>query len=174
MNVIKRLFSKADHQLSLRPLYDAIVARAREPHWYEVGEVPDTIDGRFDMVSAILSLVLVRMEAIGEPASAASVHLTELFINDMDAQLRQLGVGDIGVGKHMGKMMSALGGRLGAYREALVDVDGLRGALVRNLYGGGAPSEAALDHVASMIIRLHSDLGQRGLADLVAGRLAAL
>lgn len=172
MNMIKRLFSKSDDQMALRPLYDAVVAHAREPHWYEVGEVPDTIDGRFDMVSAILSLVLVRMEAIGEPANPPSIRLTELFINDMDAQLRQLGVGDIGVGKHMGKMMSALGGRLGAYRDALVDGERVNDALVRNLYGGDAPSDAALAHVASAISQLHTDLTQRNLADLISGRLA--
>ncbi len=172
MNLIKRLFSKADDQQALRPLYDAIVAYAREPHWYEAGEVPDTIDGRFDTVSAILSLVLVRMEAIGEPASAPSIRLTELFINDMDAQLRQLGVGDIGVGKHMGKMMSALGGRLGAYRDALAGSESLNDALGRNLYGGDAPSDAALAHVASAIRQLHTDLTQLSLDDLIAGRLA--
>jgi cytochrome b pre-mRNA-processing protein 3 len=141
MNMIKRLFSKADDQQALRALYDAIVAQAREPHWYQAGEVADTIDGRFDMVSAILSLVLMRMEAIGEPANPPSIRLTEVFISDMDGQLRQLGIGDIGVGKHMGKMMSALGGRLGAYRDALVGSENLRDALVRNLYGGDAPSD---------------------------------
>ncbi|WP_204310223.1 ubiquinol-cytochrome C chaperone family protein, partial [Enterobacter cloacae] len=75
-----------------------------------------------------------------------STHLTEVFIDDMDGQLRQIGIGDIVVGKHVGKMMGMLGGRLGAYREALA-AGGFDEALVRNLYRGEAPAPAALAHV---------------------------
>src|SRR5690606_21767964 len=78
----------------------------------------DTVPGRFDAITLVLSLVLVRMEreeALIEP----SVRLTELFVEDMDGQLRENGVGDIVVGKRIGKLMSVLGGRLGAIRDAL-------------------------------------------------------
>ena len=93
------------------PLYAAIVAQARAPDWYVAGAVPDTIDGRFDMVATVLALVLLRLEA--EPAGlAASARLTEQFVTDMDGQLREIGIGDVVVGKHMGRMMGALGGRL--------------------------------------------------------------
>ena len=81
--------------------------------------MPDTIDGRFDMVAAVTALVLLRLEAEGEAGAGRSVLLTEMFIDDMDATLRQIGIGDYVVGKHVGRMMSALGGRLGAFREAL-------------------------------------------------------
>ena len=119
MGLIQRIFGgKADPSAALLPLYEQVVARARAPHWYEEGAVPDTIDGRFDMIAAVLSLVLLRLEP-EEKARRESVWLTELFVADMDGQLRQIGIGDVSVGKHMGKMMSALGGRLGAYRLAL-------------------------------------------------------
>src|SRR3546814_14845384 len=63
-----------------------------------------------------------------------SVWLTELFVDDMDGQLRQIGIGDMIVGKHIGRMMSALGGRLSAYRSGLGAGESLEDALVRNLY----------------------------------------
>ncbi|WP_216072825.1 ubiquinol-cytochrome C chaperone family protein, partial [Acinetobacter baumannii] len=64
-------------------LYAGIVARGREAHWYEAGQVPDTIDGRFDMIAAVLSLVLLRLEQDPQ-AVPLSTHLTEVFIDDTD------------------------------------------------------------------------------------------
>ena len=75
-------------------------------------------------------------------AATASVRLTERFVTDMDGQLRESGIGDIGVGKHIGKMMAMLGGRLGAYRDGLAAGD-LDTALRRNLYRGVEPEAAA-------------------------------
>lgn len=129
----------------MRPLYSAIIAEGRQPHWYALGRVPDTLDGRFDMIVAILSQVLLRLERDGLPQQ--SVWLTELFVDDMDGQLRQSGVGDVVVGKHIGRMVSALGGRLSAYRDALAGEDDLSEALRRNLYRGEEPGAAAIAHV---------------------------
>ncbi len=129
----------------MRPLYEAIVREGRLPHWYLDGAVPDTLDGRFDMIVAILALVLLRLEEQG--GAQESAWLTELFVDDMDGQLRQEGIGDVVVGKHVGRMMSALGGRLAAYRAALRGEARMRDALIRNLYRGQAPADAAIAHV---------------------------
>src|SRR3546814_20475584 len=67
----------------------------------------------------------------------------------MDGQLRQIGIGDMIVGKHIGRMMSALGGRLSAYRSGLGAGESLEDALVRNLYRGNAPAPDQLEHVAN-------------------------
>src|SRR3546814_8548157 len=75
--------------------------------------------------------------------------LTERFIDDMDGQLRQIGIGDFVVGKHVGKMMGALGGRMDAYGPALAGEGDLDAALVRNLYRGNAPEPSALAFVSS-------------------------
>jgi cytochrome b pre-mRNA-processing protein 3 len=139
-------------------LYAAVVARGRAEHWYTAGGVPDTVDGRFDMIAAVLSVVLLRLESDAQGA-AAGVQLTERFIDDMDGQLREIGIGDIVVGKHVGRMMSMLGGRLGAYREGLAAGD-LRPALLRNLYRAGAPADAEV---------AHTDAGLRGFAAALAG-----
>ena len=89
--------------------------------------------GRFDMIAAMLALVLLRMERDRVLAAEAAL-LTELFVADMDAQLRETGVGDLVVGKHVGKLVSVLGGRLGAFREALASGDEatFEAALTRN------------------------------------------
>jgi len=121
-------------------LYRRVVALAREPMWYEAGQVPDTTDGRFDMVALVTALLLRRIETAGEAQFA--VDLTERFIADMDGSLRQLGMGDPTVGKQVGHMVAALGGRLGAYRDALDGGADLSEALARNLYRGTAPPEA--------------------------------
>jgi cytochrome b pre-mRNA-processing protein 3 len=146
MSLLSRLFrQKPDPREALRPLWHRIVEIAREPEWYARHGVADTVAGRFDMITAILAMVLIRMEreAILLPHSA---RLTELFVDDMDGQMRESGVGDVVVGKHMGKLMSVLGGRLGAYREGLEQGGSVMDeAITRNmsLLDGHAPTGVA-------------------------------
>ncbi len=172
MNLFKRLFVREDDRASVRPLYAAIAAQARQPHWYVEGEVPDTVDGRFEMVTVILALVLIRLDAIGDTGAVPAALLAEVFVEDMDGQLRQLGMGDVVVGKHIGKMMSALGGRLGAYRAGLAGDAPMDEALVRNLYGGATPSPKALTHVDASARAILDGLSHRSLETLLAGDIA--
>lgn len=133
MPILSRLFAgKRDPREALRPLWHRVVEISREPEWYANCGVADTVAGRFDMITAVLALVLLRLECEGDRASESAL-LTELFVNDMDGQLRESGVGDILVGKHIGKLMGSLGGRLGAYRSALDDEAALDGAVARNV-----------------------------------------
>lgn len=151
------------------PLYDAAVRRAREPHWYLAGGVADTVDGRFDMIAAVLAMVLLRLEV--DPAGAEpGARLAERFVDDMDGQLRELGIGDVVVGKHIGRMMAMLGGRLGAYRDGLAAGD-LKPALVRNLYRAAAPPPAALAHTASSLAALADAMRPVPLTVLMTGDL---
>ncbi len=166
MGLIERLFGNRDDAAAL---YNAVVERARQPHWFQAGEVADTIDGRFDMIAAVLSLTLLRIER--EPdAAKLGVALAERFVDDMDPQLREIGIGDIVVGKHMGRMMGMLGGRLGAYREGLAACD-LTRALVRNVYREQPPSDAALAHVGSRLMTFAAGLAATPLDALAAGQL---
>jgi cytochrome b pre-mRNA-processing protein 3 len=155
-------------------LYAAIVGVGREPDWYVAGEVPDTVDGRFDMIASVLAIVMLRLESEPTPAAAAaSARLTECFVEDMDGQLRQFGVGDVIVGKRVGKIMGLVGGRLAAYRDGLAGAASFDEALVRNLYRGAHPGEAALAHVAARLRALHGELAKVELDALMAGRLSA-
>lgn len=167
--LLQRLFGRSDPKEALHPLYNAIVEEGRQPHWYVEGQVPDTVDGRFDMIVAVLAQALMRLEQLC--AAQESVWLTELFVDDMDGQLRQEGIGDVVVGKHIGRMVSALGGRLSAYRDSL-DGDGdLRAALERNLYRGATPTPEAVDHVESRLRTRWITLGALPLDRLLAGEL---
>eukprot|EP01137_Pigoraptor_chileana_P000999 Opistho-2@38016 len=170
---LQRLFGRTDPKEGLRPLYNAVIREGRQPHWYLDGAVPDTLDGRFDMIVAILAQVLIRLEqqAPGQRGAQDSVWLTELFVDDMDGQLRQEGVGDVVVGKHVGRMMSALGGRISAYRAALTDDADLTEALRRNLYRGAEVSEEALAHVEGTLRARWTRLGCLSHDALLTGDL---
>ena len=169
MTLLHRLFGKTeDPRIAYRPLYDAIVARGRAPGWYLDG-APDTIDGRFDIITAVLAHVLIRLET--DPvAKQPSVYLAELFVDDMDGQLRQSGIGDIVVGKHIGKMMAALGGRLTAYRDAGGDAVQLRAALVRNVWRTEDPGQSG-DAVAARMAAFAAALAATSVETLLAGHV---
>lgn len=169
MSLLRSLFGRADPRSALGTLYDSIVAEARSPHWYRDGGAPDTLDGRFDMMATVLSFVLLRLETLD--AAEDGARLTEIFVDDMDGQLRQIGIGDLIVGKHIGRMMGALGGRLGAYRAALAGETPLEEALERNLYRGAVPGPEAVGHVAAGLRALAARLDGQELADLRAGRM---
>ena len=125
---------EADPREALRPLWHRIVELSREPALYRDDGVADTMAGRFDMITVILAVVLMRLERDRVLAPEAAL-LTELFVEDMDGQLRESGVGDVVVGKKIGKLVSVLGGRLGALREARASRDRgeLEAALTRNV-----------------------------------------
>ena len=169
MSFLSRLFSKQpDAREAVRPLWHRVVEIAREKEWFAQCGVADTVPGRFDAITLVLSLVLLRMER-DEALIAPSVRLTELFVDDMDGQLRQNGVGDIVVGKHIGKLMSVLGGRLGAYRDGLAaGGTAMTGAVARNvtLVEGG---DAAL--AAGRALALAERLAGTSGDDLLAARI---
>jgi len=168
MGLFDRMFGKR----AARPgdaVYAAIVAKARGEHWYLAGGVADTIDGRFDMVAAVLSMVLLRLEA--EPGNEElNAALAERFVDDMDGQLRQMGIGDIVVGKHIGRMMAMLGGRLGAYREGLAAGD-LTPGLRRNLYRDQTPEDAQVAYVDEALRAFHARLMTGPVAAFENGQL---
>ena len=172
MGLLSRLLGRTEDRAALAPLYAAVVARARQPHWYLEGAVADSLDGRFDMVAAILALTLIRMEREPEAIPASSL-LTEAFVADMDGQLREIGIGDVIVGKKIGNMMGVLGGRLGAYRAGLHGDGDFTAALVRTLYRGNAPAPAALAHVEQRLRALDVALADMPLKSLLEGALPA-
>ncbi len=145
-------------------LYAAVVAEARRPIWYAKLGVADSIDGRFDMVVLVLSLVLLQLEAAHREAE--SVRLTERFIDDMDGQVREIGFGDLVVGKQVGGILSVLGGRLGVYRESVGDA-----AMRRTLWRGTPPDDATVAAMADEVAALRAEIAAVPIAELLAGRL---
>ncbi|MFN3943794.1 MAG: ubiquinol-cytochrome C chaperone family protein [Allosphingosinicella sp.] len=170
LSFLERIFGEKKQREPLLPLYHAIVAAARDKSWYLEGRVPDTVDGRFDMLAATMALVLLRLEDEGEAARQRSVLLTEIFVEDMDGSLRQIGIGEYVVGKHIGRLMGALGGRLTAFRAARADGD-FEAAVRRNIYHDSPPSEEALALVAERLRALDAALRATPAEDLLAGRI---
>ena len=170
MALLDRLLGRKSDEMNLRPLWHRVVEIAREPQWYAHGGIADSVAGRFDAITVVLSLVLLRLE-VSEAVRGESARLTELFVSDMDGQLRQSGIGDVVMGKHMGKLMSALGGRIDAFRAALAEPDdaALTAAVERNITlidGGDAAA------VAKEMRVIAATLAQTGDAALLGGTIA--
>ena len=169
MSFLSRLLGrKPDDRAPVRALWHRIVELARDKEWYASCGIADTVAGRFDAITLALSLVLLRMER--EPdLIEPSVWLTELFVEDMDGQLRQSGVGDLVVGKRMGKLMSVLGGRLGAYRDGLPRGEStVAGAGSRNGTPIGGPDPAM---GARKALALHARIASLPADELLAARI---
>ncbi len=171
MSILSKLFARKNHNEVMKPLYDAIVSEGRRSNWYETGKVPDSVDGRFDMILVIFCLVLIRLEA-DKTTQRQSAWLTELFVTDMDGQLRQIGIGDMIVGKHIGKMMEALGGRLGAYRKGLNESADFSEALIKNLFRGEHPGDAPLSFCDRELKQFYQNLKNTDSIQIVAGEIS--
>ena len=102
----------------VQPLYTALIDAARRPGWYVEGQVADTLDGRFAVLASLVALAILRLEEGSPAAVRGSVALTESFITDMDAQMREQGFGDPSVGKQVRSMVGALASRVDRWRHA--------------------------------------------------------
>jgi cytochrome b pre-mRNA-processing protein 3 len=138
--ILRNLFArKAD---AATRLYGAIVAAARQEKFYSEMGVPDTLDGRFDMIVLHMFLVLDRLRGGNDKFRQ---QLTDVFFADLDRTLREMGVGDLSVSKKIRPMAEAFAGRIKAY--ALADERGeteILGALQRNVYSGENTKSADL------------------------------
>jgi len=150
--------------------YDAAVNIARAKHWYLAGEVPDTMDGRFALLATVTALVTLRFEAAGDTGVAASVGLTEAFIADMDAQMRQEGF-DATLSKQVRSLVGSLASRVDRWRR-LIDGEGEWQAVVRRSVYRDAPSnEAAVGHATARLKALWQSLGEASLHQLLSGQI---
>jgi cytochrome b pre-mRNA-processing protein 3 len=125
---------------TIERLYGAIVAQARNPYFYAQLKAPDTVEGRFDLVVLHLFLVNERLAALGDEGKTLAQELLDFFFEDMDASLREIGIGDLSVPKKMRSLAEAYLGRSGVYQAALAaaDREALAAALSKNIYGGEA------------------------------------
>ena len=143
-------------------LYGTIVAQARSPSFYRDYGVPDTVNGRFDMIVLHVALLLRRFEDEPEQARSLGQGVFDRFCQDMDDNLREMGVGDLKVPKEMQRMGEAFYGRVAAYRAALEESDdtALTAALARNLFDGEASGAGRLAaYMRQALSRLRSQKG---------------
>jgi len=165
-------FRRNRQSATISALYGMIVAQARMPCFYREFGVADTVNGRFDLIVLHLSLLLNRLAQ--EPAlHDLGQEIFDRFCEDMDDNLREMGVGDLAVAKEMRRMGEAYYGRAQAYREALAtnDPEELVEALKRNIYGGSPVAAAAAPRLAAYMRGALRVLEAQGSADLAAGLL---
>jgi cytochrome b pre-mRNA-processing protein 3 len=150
---MRRLFGRSPQKLAVHAAYTAVVGQARAPVFYAELGVPDTLDGRFEMIVLHVFLVLHRLRELPE-ARRFGQALYDVLFADMDRALREMGTGDLSVGKQVKQMATALAGRIQAYQAGLAGTEDLPSALRRNLYG--TIGEPAGPHLATMAQYLRS------------------
>ena len=138
-------------------LFDRVVAEVRKPHWYTDGEVPDTMDGRFEVLATVCALYIVRLEQ-GDALDDASVALTERFIEAMDAEHRQIGLNDPGLGRRVRKLVGSLERRVDEWRDSTHGETDWMETVVSSLYRGEAPRDSALAHSTAALRQLWDTL----------------
>jgi cytochrome b pre-mRNA-processing protein 3 len=160
-------------RLIIERLYGAIVTQARLPFFYEDFAVPDTVEGRFDLIVLHVHLLFRRLAREDAATRAIGQQVFDLFFDDMDANLRELGVGDLAVPRRVRAMGEASYGRAGAYDAALAEPGdaALIAALHRNVYGGVAGKETATLHLAGYVRRADAVLDTQDAASLRRGEL---
>lgn len=167
-------FRKRRWQKPAEGLYLALVAQSRQPRFYEELGVPDTVDGRFDMICLHAFLVLrrLRSEEAEDPAALAQA-VFDLMFQDMDRNLREMGVGDLSVGKHIKGMAKALYGRIAVYGDGLEQADNalLIDALSRNLFRKAEPTAEQVTAMVSYLRSQAASLSAQPLSALLDGKV---
>jgi len=170
---LKRLFQTPRFQAEGRELYRQIAAQARLPVFYASYGVPDTIDGRFEMLCLHAYALFHRLKGQGADADALSQAAYDAMFADLDGSLRELGVADLGVGRRIKIMTEALNGRIRTFDRAFAaDASELEEAVRRNVYGTVTPSEIQVRTMADYLRRVRAALAETSSGDLCAARLA--
>jgi cytochrome b pre-mRNA-processing protein 3 len=167
-----QLFRSRPERTAGRRLYAAAVAQARHPRFYEEWGVPDTPTGRFDLIALHCFLVMHRLKRGGSGRPVAQA-LCDAVVEDMDRNLREMGTGDLSVGKKVKRLMEGFYGRIGAYEEALQSGDEmLISTLRRNLYAAAAPDEGGAARMARYVQREAAALAGQPIEQLGAGQVS--
>jgi cytochrome b pre-mRNA-processing protein 3 len=161
--MFNNIFSFSDTKKSAHRLYIILVEQARQPTFYENCGVDDTVAGRFDMVVLHAILVLRRLHREGDDSKELSQALFDYMFDDFDLNLREIGIGDTGIGMRIKKMGTGFYGRMAVYNEGLDSDDDqlLSAALARNLYREMEPTAANLTQMAQYM--RHESKGLEGL-----------
>ncbi len=151
-------------------LYEAVVAQARQPAFYLRCGLPDSLDGRFEMIALHSFIVLRRLRALGEAADEVAQVFVDTLVLDLDRSLREMGVGDLGVGKRVKRMAAGFHGRITAYDQGLASgPEELEAALRRNVFGTTSPEPW---QVSAMAAYLRREVEAQPDAGLLAGKLS--
>ncbi len=165
-------FRRSPEQRPAADLYDAVVAQSRRPEFYQNLGVPDTVDGRFDMIVVHAFLLLRRLKDERKQGENLPQVFFDTMFGDMDRSLREMGAGDLGVGRRVKAMAKSFYGRIAAYERGLAGPVGeLEDALERNLYGTIEGDTAHIAAMAEYMRREARGLERQSGADLLSGQV---
>lgn len=167
-----RLAAETEPSVAHR-LYERLVQHARFPLYYQDLGVADTPEGRFEILALHVGLVVRKLYSIGKDGETIGQALFDLMVADLDMNLRELGVGDLSVGKQVKRLASHFYARLAVLNEAFDDgrMDALEPMLTTNVFAGGKAEPVAVSHLTAIVIALKEDLDRQSSADLKSGRL---
>ncbi len=169
---MRRLLGPRPHEESARTLYGGIVAQARRPEFFLACGVPDTVDGRFDLLVLHVFLVMRRLKKDRTDTAELSQALFDVFFQDLDESLRELGAGDMGIGRRIKAMAEGFYGRILAYERSIEQgADALENCVRRNLYGAVDVDLEQVRAVARYIEDEVSALAAQDLAGLLRGEV---
>jgi cytochrome b pre-mRNA-processing protein 3 len=152
--------------------YARVVGQARQPAFFADFGVPDTVDGRFELICLHAFLYLHRLKSERPRSEAVSQAFFDAMFTDMDRGLREMGTGDLSVGRHVKRMAQGFYGRIRAYQDGLEGDDAaLGGALTRNLFGTLRESAGAIGAMTAYTRCAAAVLARQPAAELVAGNL---
>ncbi len=153
-------------------IYSAVVKAARRPALYLDFGVPDTLDGRFEMIALHLFALLNRLMHNPGDDSALARRISESFVDDMDAAFREMGMSDTAVPKRMKTLYGSFAGRMTAYRTALAEgMEALAAAVARNVFPDGEQPDGNARALALCLSQATDAMRNAALADIRAGRL---
>lgn len=167
------LFSRRNSARDAADLaYRRVAQQARQPVFFIDYGVPDTLDGRFELICLHAFLYLHRLKSERPRASRLCQDFFDRMFADLDRSLREMGTGDLSVGKHVKRMARAFYGRIGAYEAGLAGDDAaLSAALARNIFGTISPSSCCPRAMARYVRSTAAALGGQSAAELLAGRI---
>lgn len=163
------LWPMAKKKKMAQSLYRKAVLHARRPEFYDRMGVPDSVDGRFDMITLHVILIML---CLSHDSTGAKVNqaLFDVMFQDMDKALREMAIGDLSVPKHMKRMMNGFNGRLQNYRQALEEDGALNEVLLRNVYGSAEdPSAAQVADMAEYVRHAYDFLKEAGSKKILDG-----
>jgi cytochrome b pre-mRNA-processing protein 3 len=166
------LFRRTPLQDAAELAYRHVVSQAREPRFFTDLSVPDTLDGRFELICLHAFLLLHRLKGEAPPAPELGQRFFDAMFADFDRSLREMGTGDLSVGRQVKRMAQAFYGRIDAYERGLLEGNGvLEAALARNLFGTVTADLSALAAVARYLYEEARRLRQRSIAELLTGKV---
>jgi len=174
--IFSKLFkSKPAFSEEVQALYSALVAQSRQPVFYTDLEVADTVEGRFDMIVLHAFVVMRRLKEGGDEVKDFAQSLYDLMFADFDLNLRELGVGDMGLARRVPKMAEAFYGRITVYEEGLSTSDddaALKEALDRNLYRKTPVKDESLLAMAHYLRKQAEHFEKTDVNELIKGQVS--